>query len=138
MIDADWLRGLGEPGLTTLLERRPDVLVGPLPGSLTQLADRLTAVGSVFTALRQLDRPTLQVAEAMVALGGTTRHAELYRLMGASSAVATAVDRALNTLPGYGFLTREPALSLIPPARLHWPVPLGLGPPVGGLYERYA
>jgi len=69
MIDASWLRGLGKDRLAEVLTRRPEAAM-PAPGSLNQLAERLTNAESVVAAMRRLNRATLQVAEALAALGG--------------------------------------------------------------------
>src|SRR5262245_21372723 len=99
MIDAAWLRRLGEDGLAALLKHRPDALAPPVPASLAGVAGRLATPGSTATALRRMDRPTLQVAEAIAALGGQADRAALDRLLGATSAEAqAAVTRALNIL----------------------------------------
>ncbi|HZM76506.1 MAG TPA: helicase-associated domain-containing protein [Candidatus Limnocylindrales bacterium] len=128
MIDMVWLRGLGSDGLERLLHRRPDVVFAPAPRSLTELAQRLSASWSVIAALRQLDRPTLQVAEALAGLGGAATKTDLARLLGKPK--PKSLDRALSTLNDHGLLTHCPELTLVEAASAAWPSPLGLGPPV--------
>jgi hypothetical protein len=128
-IDAQWLRRLGEEGLTALLERRPEVFDVLPPSSLSELADLLTKPWSVVTAMRRLDRPTLQVAEAIAALGGETDRAALDRLLGVPQRCrAEDVERALSTLRDHALLD-GPELCLLEAARHAWPQPLGLGVP---------
>ncbi|MDG4832091.1 helicase-associated domain-containing protein [Solwaraspora sp. WMMD1047] len=153
MIDATWLRALGEAELDALLRRRPDATAAPLPASLAELADRLNQPRSLIAALRQLDRPTLQVAEALAALGGEADRTTLDRLLGVTPAdpagaepagsaapagsVAAAgreraavVDRALATLHGYALLTDRDRPRLTEAMAGAWEAPLGLGVPV--------
>lgn len=137
MIDAAWLRALDADGLTELLRRRPDAMERPEPASLAELADRFNQPASVAAAVRQLDRPTLQVAEALAALGGQAHRSDLHRLLGVvrpddgstegrdgqggatasqggAGAAAdrggpcvTAVDQALDALRGYALLVES-------------------------------
>lgn len=139
MIDARQLRELGPDGLTGLLARRADVLAPAPPQSLSDLADRLTSPPSVVTALRTLDLPTLQVAEAMAALGQRTDRAALDQLLGRAGDDPAPVDRALAALAEHALLLETgPGLALVPAARAAWPRPLSLGPPVGaGLDQLY-
>jgi hypothetical protein len=85
MTRAAWLRGLGVDGLAALLRRRPEALAPPVPTSLTEMSERLAAPGAVVAAMRRLNRPTLQVAEVIAALGGHAERARLDRLPGATS-----------------------------------------------------
>lgn len=127
-IDAGWLRRLGGDGLAALLQRRPEALAPPAPSSLAELAERLDTHGSVLAALRRLDRPTLQVAEAIAALGGRTDRAALDRLFNTTN--RQAVSCALDALRASALLVGVDTLCLIPAARAAWPRPLGLGPAV--------
>ena len=130
LINAGWLRALGAERLGVLLDRRPDALLAPVPGSLSELADRLNQAPSVLAALRRLDRPTLQIAEALAALGGQADRGALDRLVGVSGRSTTAdADRALATLAGHGLLAGDDRLRLVDAARDAWPSPLDLGPP---------
>jgi hypothetical protein len=131
VVTAAWLRRLGEDGLTDLLLRRPEVLAGPSPVSLGELAERLATPAMTVAALRRLDRPTLQVAEALAALGGRAERPVLDQLLGAGSDRGRAdVTRALDTLRGYALVLDEAAPQLVPAAAAGWPRPLGLGDPV--------
>ncbi len=80
----DDLRRRDDEALARLLQRRPD-LASPTPGDLTALASRASTRVSVYRALTLLDRPTLDVAEALVALRGPVRQAELARACGTTS-----------------------------------------------------
>src|SRR5436190_17427118 len=152
-MDAAALRELGESGLVELLRRRPDLLAPPAPESLADLAERLTMPAGVVGALRRQDRPALQVAEAIAALGGRAPRATLDHLLGVAGPAARpasvpaagpatepaigpvtglaagpdAVDRALSRLREHGLLLPGPDPALVDAARLAWPHPLGLG-----------
>ncbi|GAA3283078.1 hypothetical protein Dvina_48455 [Dactylosporangium vinaceum] len=65
-----WLQGLGPHELGEVLRRRPDALVAPSPGDLTQLAARLSTRTAVTEVLATLPLPALQVIEALARLGG--------------------------------------------------------------------
>ncbi|WP_194899202.1 helicase-associated domain-containing protein [Catenulispora pinisilvae] len=133
-VTAARLRALGGDGLATLLRRRSDAVTDPVPGSLTELAERLDTAASVTAALRRVDLMTLQVAEAVAALGGTVRRPALENLLGITSDPSpSALDRVLSGLaadmlmdPGSGALT--PVLAGA------WARPLGLGTPAADLY----
>lgn len=157
MTDVRELRELGEDGLAELLRLRPDTCVAPVPASLAELAERLATPASVVAALRRLDLPTIQVAEAIAALGGRAGQPELDRLLGVGSdgerhdgtapddragahgtggsdehggGRRVAVRRALDTLRRHGLLSPGKVPLLEPAATRAWPAPLGLGPPV--------
>jgi hypothetical protein len=96
---AAWLATMDVTELEALLRARPDVLRHPLPADLAALADRLADRASVDRALLQLSRPAVQVAEALLALGGSVPRHELLALLGADDeAVAGRVDAALDEL----------------------------------------
>lgn len=142
MLDAEWLRNLGDEGLAALLRRRPEVLAPPAPMSLTELAERLNTSGSVLTTLRRLDRPTLQVSEAIAALGGRADRAGLDQLFGVADENggrdrAAAITRAVEILRDSALLETEPTLRLVPAAHAAWPNPLGLGIPAADIMPRY-
>jgi hypothetical protein len=128
MIDVAWLRALGPDGVERLLHRRPDVVFVPEPHSLAELAERLTSPWSVVAALRLLNRPTLQAAEALAGLGGKATESDLARLLG--SPRPEALEHALSTLHDHALLSRGLNLALVEAATAAWPSPLGLGPPV--------
>lgn len=138
MVDTKWLRSLGEDGLAALLERRPDVVAAPLPESLAEVAARLDSPPSVIAALRGLDLPTVQLVEALAALGGWATRPALDRLLGVPErADPVAVDAALQTLRDAALLLPAPSLALADTARRVVPQPLGLGPPAAALLEAY-
>src|SRR2546428_5471204 len=111
MIDAAWLRALGPDGLQRLLHLRPDLVAAPEPRSLTELGQRMTASWSVVAAMRRLDRPTSQVAEALAGLGGAAAKTDLARLLGKPQ--PKHLDRAVSTLHDHGLLTRGLELTLV-------------------------
>src|SRR5258705_5080017 len=104
-LDGRRLRELGEHRLVELLRLRPDA-ADPALKSLGQLAERLADPMSVVAALRRLDLPTLQVAEAIAALGGRTDRAALDRLLGVTD--GEPVDRAIAALTGRALVLGEP------------------------------
>src|SRR5258705_11692269 len=96
-LDGRRLRELGEHRLVELLRQRPDA-ADPALKSLGQLAARLADPMSIVAALRRLDLPTLQVAEAIAALGGHTDRPAVDRQLGATG--TRRVDRAIDALIG--------------------------------------
>jgi hypothetical protein len=129
-----WLGTLSTAELEAILRSRPDVLRHPAPTDLAMLADRLSAQASVNRALLELSKPALQVAEALLALGGSASREELHALLGATdTALAAAVDELtamalawtlqgrVRQVGGWGAIT---------------PDPLGLGRPARKLYGR--
>src|SRR5687768_8292929 len=96
-----WLATRSTAALESILRARPDVLRHPVPTDLGMLADRLSAQASVNQALPELSRPALQVAEALLALGGSAPREELCALLGATDApLESAVDSAVAELAG--------------------------------------
>jgi hypothetical protein len=71
---ADELRGRSDEQLRALLTLRPDLLA-PIPSDLSALAARAGSSPSVLRALDSLDRWSLQVLEAIAALGEDTNEA---------------------------------------------------------------
>lgn len=131
-MDTSALRALREDGLAALLERRPEALAAPVPGSLAELAERLDEPYAVVSAMRRLDTPTLQVAEVLAALGGedVPRSAAFALLDGGGG---SAAEGALATLAGSGLVTGDRSVSLVEAARLAFGAPLDLGPPLAAL-----
>lgn len=128
------LRALGGDGLVALLLRRSDALAAPVPESLTELAERLDTAASVTAALRRVDLVTLQVAEAVAALGGTVRRPALEDLLGiASGPSRSALGRVLSGLAADMLMDPESG-ALTPVLAGAWARPLGLGPPAADLY----
>lgn len=128
---AEWLRHLGDGGLATLIARRADVVLGDPPGTLGELAERLSRPGSLLAAARRLTLPGIQVVEALLALGERATRAELRDLLAGPAGEA-------HDLAVAGVLTELGGLALVWPGRadrLHlaagWqellPSPLGLG-----------
>ncbi|MFI5914529.1 hypothetical protein [Dactylosporangium sp. NPDC051541] len=64
-----WLQGLEGRELGEVLRRRPDALVTPSPGDLTQLAARLSTRTAIAEVLNTLPLPALQVIETLARLG---------------------------------------------------------------------
>lgn len=125
---AEDLRSRDDDALAALLQARPD-LATPVPGDLTALAARASTRASAARALETLDTPTLQVAEAMAALGAPTTGRELTRVCGArvEPQVGRLRELALVWGPASALrLVRAVAAAL-------GPHPGGLGPPLADL-----
>ncbi|MGL5828567.1 MAG: hypothetical protein ACRC0L_03235, partial [Angustibacter sp.] len=73
----DWLAGLEPERLTQLLANRPDLSHGVEPSSLAELALRIADPRVIGRVLADGHLPHLQVAEALVALEGDCRLADL-------------------------------------------------------------
>lgn len=126
---AEYLSGLGESSLTALFQRRPDVLVQPVPRGFSQLAQRLGGAESLGAALRSVNRDTVVVSQAVVALDASATVSALMRLLGASEQVVRA---AVAELCGRGLAWDTGSGVLHLPERLaaHWLVEIGGGRPV--------
>jgi hypothetical protein len=130
---AVWLATFTAGELAAVMRARPDVLRHPAPEDLGSLAERLCTQQSINQAQLLLDRPALQVAEALLALGGSASREELLHLLGAGHGAAmTRAEAALEDLRalalvwpthdrlrlvgGWSAVTRDP-LGLGRPAR---------------------
>lgn len=121
------LHGLTEERLAALGAARRDLTAEPLPGTLTQLANRMVTGESLLVACAGLSRAEMQLAEVVAALGDgwtVARAAALIAVPPNDSALTTAIARLSE-------------LTLIWPVRggfagAHleeiWPRPLELGP----------
>ena len=132
-----WLGTLHSAQLQTLLRRRPDAALPPEPRDLAGLAERLNSGRSIMLAAEQLQLPALQVAEALLALGGSASRPTLLALLGCADDEATAarVDAALDELLGLALVW--PLGTMVRMSRA-WrevlPDPLGMGRPGQQLY----
>ncbi|MGH3935267.1 MAG: helicase-associated domain-containing protein, partial [Pseudonocardiaceae bacterium] len=125
---ADYLSGLDEASLTAMLRARPDVLVQPVPRDFSQLAQRLDGADSLVGALRTVNRDTVMVGQAIVALGASATLPDLVRLLDAPEPLVRA---AVAELSARG-LAWDSAWVLRLPERLaaHWLAEIGGGRPV--------
>jgi hypothetical protein len=125
---AEYLAGVDESSLTALLQSRPDVLVQPIPRGFSQLAQRLSGAESLGIALRSLNRDTVIVSQAIVALDASATVPNLSRLLGAPEQV---VSGAVADLCGRGLAWDSGGVWYLP-ERLaaHWLVEIGGGRPV--------
>src|SRR4051812_12948675 len=108
------LEALGKDGVKHLIRLRPD-LGHPPATSMQELARRAVSAASLSVALRAFDLPTLQVAEALAALGPRSDRRALEELLGippgeAHRSARQSLDRVLETLRRRLFLQahREP------------------------------
>lgn len=96
-----WLGALDRTQLEALLRARPDAALAPVPTTVGELAAKLHRTHSIAGAMAQLSLPALQVAEAVLALGGSAARAQLLDLFGiAEDGLAGRVDQALDELLG--------------------------------------
>lgn len=110
-----WLRSRSDAELTALLNARPD-LAQPVPADIGALAHRATSRNAALRALERLDRFTLQVLEAVVALGDD-------RLSEPVGAPPADVARGLGLTPsdGRGRDPLDEALDTLLSLALIWP-----------------
>ncbi len=102
---SSWLATLDGAPLTHLLSQRRDVLISP-PGSVEQLASRLSAQRSVDLGLSVVDGSSVQVAFAVAELGGRARTAEIEGALG-SQLPDGHVAGALQRLAAVGLVWPE-------------------------------
>ncbi len=133
-----WLATLSAGELEAVLRARPDALRHPVPADLASLADRLSAQPSVNQALLELSKPALQVAEALLALGGSAPRHELLVLLGATDeALAARVDAAVRELSALALAwSLHGRVRLVGSMGTFFPDPLGLGRSARRLYGR--
>jgi len=124
-----WLRERDDAALTTLLERRPDLLHPP-PEDLADLSARATTASSVARVLRQLDAWQSTVLTALAALPGETSVAAVAELLG-PDAGTDEVAAAIADLRDWGLVWgADDDLRLVREARTAiGPHPGGLAPP---------
>jgi Helicase conserved C-terminal domain len=90
---AAYLAGLDVNELAAVLERRPEVLVEPIPCGPAELADRLGGLDSLAAAMFGMDADEMTVARTL-ALAGELSVTELANTMAADlGAVTSIVDR---------------------------------------------
>jgi hypothetical protein len=124
-----WLSSLTATELARLLRARPDAVGMSEPRDLAELANRWSSTPSIQRALPELDLPALQVAEALLALGGHAEPSVLHALLGADDPVTAAqVDAAADELTRLALAWPTAAgLRLAGGWRDLLPDPLGLG-----------
>ncbi|MEU8461951.1 helicase C-terminal domain-containing protein [Streptomyces sp. NPDC029003] len=130
---AAWLGGLDAPRLARVLATRKDAAASPEPRTVGELADRLQRPGSVALALPPLTLPSLQVAEALAALGGPASRGALAKLLGATDGEAARVlDTTLEGLADHALLWPDGTgdLHMAASLRQAWDAPLGLDAPL--------
>lgn len=134
-----YLASLSEGELAEVTAHRPESTVPPPPRDLPQLAARLRMDHSVVAALVRLNRPALQAAQALTALGSGCTVAELAAALGVAEDDAhlagslTELRRLTIAWPDVRTARcGHPSCSGIAtvPLRDVWPMPHGLGPPV--------
>lgn len=121
-----WLAGLDDATLTSLLGRRPDLLHPP-PEDLADLAARASTASSVTRVLRHLDAWESTVLTALAALPGETSTTAVAELLGGGVSGAR-VAATVGALRDWGLVWGGDAnLRLLREARL------AVGPYPGGL-----
>ncbi|MGW5640380.1 hypothetical protein [Streptomyces sp. NPDC003832] len=132
---ATWLSGLDLAALERVLTARADALHPPQPRSFGELADRLQRPGAVYSAVADLTRPQLQVAEALAALGPAPR-TTLAALLGATEPQSEReLDAVLEALANRALVWPDDAqqLRMAAPLRDAWDRPLGWDVPLAQL-----
>ena len=132
-----WLSSLTPDELGAVMSRRADVLRGPEPRGLSEVAERLQHPASVFEALNSLGVPHLQTIEAVLALGRGAGSPQLVELLdsGADPKHEANVDAVLADLSEYALVwsDHDGHLRFTASLREAFPDPLGLGPPARAL-----
>ncbi len=89
---SEHLAALTAPALVALLQRRPDVLVEPVPRTLGELATRLSGSDSLARALPGMNRDEVVAARAIALFGPLTPCALAARLRASPELVGEVVD----------------------------------------------
>lgn len=97
------LASLDAAALAAVLARRPDVLVEPVPGDVTELADRLGGARSLGRALIMMDADEITVARVL-ALSGADTVAALAAVLPAE---AGEIDAVVTRLAGRALAWRD-------------------------------
>ena len=130
---ATWLATQSREELAGILSRRADVLRGPEPRDLSELAARLQHTGSVFDALTSLRLPALQAVEALLTLGPEPTRTQLVELLEPAGDPDhdANVDATLTELRRHALVwpSGGSRLRFTGALRDAFPDPLGLGPP---------
>ncbi|MFJ2818254.1 helicase-associated domain-containing protein [Streptomyces sp. NPDC087294] len=131
-----WLGSLEGARLARVLEARGDVVAGPEPGSVGELAERLLRPGSVAAVLPRLTLPCLQVAEALAALAQPAPRDRLAELLGVGGD-GRQLDAVLEVLAGQALVWPDGAGALYMAEALRgaWDAPLGLDASLEELLE---
>jgi hypothetical protein len=127
-----WLAALSAPELAEVLRRRCDILEAP-PADLAELAEALLAPGSLRQLVRRLNRPQLQLIDALSALPEDTGLRQLGELVG--RAPQDPQFRAvLDELAAMAAVViTDEMISAPDELRTIFPHPLGLGAPAAVL-----
>ncbi len=130
---ARWLGTLGAAGLARLIDARPETRAEPVPGDLTELAERLCWRTGAVAALQSAPLPAAQLIEVLLDTRPPTRAAVAARI---GCPVAT-VDEALHPLVERALVWPDgDQLRVVEPLAEAVGWPLGLGPPVVELIRR--
>lgn len=124
-----WLKTLDEERLARVLANRLDALAPPWPRRLDTLAQRLGNGFAVMEVMRGLPLPSLEVAQASLALGDQVRPEEVARFMGVPEAEVTPwldllFDHAL------AWPDDEGRIRVAGGVARWWTAPCGLGEPL--------
>lgn len=124
-----WLKTLDEERLTRVLANRPDAIAPPWPRRLDTLAQRLSAGPAVSAVLRGLPLPSLEVAQAALALGDGVDLEALARFMGVPEAeTAPWVDLLFDH--ALAWPDDEGRIRIAGGVARWWTAPCGLGEPL--------
>jgi hypothetical protein len=126
-----WLAGRSAADLAVMLRRRPDVLVGPPPPDLGDLARRLQSRPSVALALQSVPLPLVQLIEIIEGYGRDSRESVL--------AIAPGAGPVLDELAGWGLAWEHDGRLRLPgELRAILGPPLHLGPVAATLLDKRA
>ncbi|GAA2913476.1 helicase-associated domain-containing protein [Streptosporangium fragile] len=124
-----WLKTLDEERLARVLANRLDAIAPPWPRRLDTLAQRLGNGSAAMEVMRDLPLPSLEVAQASLALGEEAAPQTLARFLGVSEAEVTPwldllYDHAMAWPDGEGRVRVADGLAR------WWAAPCGLGEPL--------
>ncbi|GAA3119709.1 helicase-associated domain-containing protein [Streptosporangium carneum] len=124
-----WLKTLDEERLTRVLANRPDAIAPPWPRRLDTLAQRLGNGSAVTAVMRGLPLPSLEVAQAALAMGGRVDLEALAGFMGVPEAeIAPWVDLLFDH--ALAWPDDEGLIRIADGVARRWAAPCGLGEPL--------
>jgi len=130
----EYLGGLAPDQLAHVITRRSESVMPPEPGTLTELAERLTTVYAMGSALIGLTLPAVQILETLTILGDGFRRDDLCRVLGLEDDdphLATVLSQLAERALAW---PEQDKIRVAPLNRL-FPHPHGLGCPLSALLD---